>query len=148
MANAALRTASSFTTKLEGGGIKIADGAQPGLLSDLGSVIEQSGDHDVEQVEHIVLRSRFQRPHEGEQRRHAPLQRHSRYSLRFCNACKPGKRRYPAGRHMVNGRQATGQHTHFIEPADGSGQLGTAAQVGAITQAVERAGAASVASDQ
>ena len=113
--------------ELEGGGIEVADGAQPGLLADLGRVGEQGGDHDVEQVEHVVLRARLQRPHEGKQRRHAPLQRHSRYGLRLGDGREPGERRDPAWRHVVDGRQAQRQHPHLVEPADGAGQFGAAA---------------------
>jgi len=51
--------------ELKGGGIEVADGAQPSFLADLGRVGEQGSDHDVEQVKHVVLRGCFQRPHEG-----------------------------------------------------------------------------------
>ena len=77
--------------ELESGGVEITEGAQPGFPADLGSVGEQGGDHDVEQVEHIVLRGRFQRPYEGEQRRRAPLQRHACHSLRLGDRRKPGE---------------------------------------------------------
>lgn len=134
--------------KLKGSGVKVADGAQPGLFADLGRVGEQGGDNDVEQVEHVVLRRRFQRPHEGDQRRHAPLQRHPRHGLRFGDGREPGECRDAAGRHMVDRRQARGQKPHLVEPADGAGQFGAAAQVGAVTQAIKRTGAASFAGDQ
>ena len=91
--------------ELERRSVEIADRAEPGFLADRGCVGEQRGDHDVEQVEHVVLRGRLQRPHEGEQRRHAPLQRHSRHGLRLGDGREPGERRDPAGRDVIDGRQ-------------------------------------------
>ena len=134
--------------KLEGGGIEVADGAQPCLLADLGRIGKQGGDHDVEQVKHVVLRGRFQRPHEGEQRRRAPFQRHARHSLRLGDGREASERRDPTGRHVVGCRKSHGQHSHLVEPTDGAGQCGAAAQVGPVTQAVEGAGPASLAGDQ
>lgn len=37
---------------------------------------------------------------------------------------------------------------HFVESAHGAGQFGAAAQIGAVTQTVERAGPASIVGDQ
>ena len=124
--------------ELESGGVEIAQGAQPRFLAHLGRIGEQGGDHDVEQVEHIVLRCRLKRPHEGQQRRRAPLQRHARHGLRPGDGRELGERRDPARRHMIDGRQAERQHPDLVQPADGAGQLGAAAQVGTVPQAVAR----------
>ena len=130
------------------GGVEIAEGAQPGFLADFGRVGEQGGDHDVEQVEHVVLRGRFQCPHEGEQRRRAPLQRHARHGLRLGDGPKPGKRRDPARRHVINGREAQRQDPDLVQAAHGAGQFGTAAEVWPVPKTVERAGAAALSRDQ
>ena len=109
---------------------------------------EQGTDHDVKQVEHVVLRARLQCPHEGEQRRYAPLQRHSRHGLGPGDGREPGERRYPAWRHVIDGRQAQRQPSDFVEPTHGTGQFGTAAQVWPVPKAVEWTGAAALASDE
>ncbi len=139
---------TSGTADLEGGGIEVAEGAQPSPLANFGRVGEQGGDDDVEQVEHVVLRARLQRPHEGEQRRRASLQRHSYDGLRLGDCREAGKRRHPAWRHMGDGRQAQGQRPHLIKPSDSAGQLGAATKIWAVAQAVERAGTAALAGDQ
>ena len=90
----------------------------------------------------------LQRSHEGEQRCRASLQRHSRHRLRLGDCREPGECRDPAGRHVVDGWQAHGQHPHLVEPTDGAGQFGAAAQIGTVTQAVERAGPSFLAGDQ
>jgi hypothetical protein len=139
---------SARLAELQSGGVEIAQGAQPRFLADLGRVGEQGGDHDVEQVEHVVLCGRFQRPHKGQQRRCAPLQRHARHGLRLGHGRKPGKRRDPAWRHMVNGGQAPRQHPDLVQAADGAGQLGTAAKVWPVPKTIERTGAAALSCDQ
>jgi hypothetical protein len=58
--------------------------------------------HDVEQVEHIILRNCFQRPHEGEQRRHAPFQWHLRHGLSLGDRREPGKRHDASGKHVID----------------------------------------------
>jgi len=49
---------------------------------------------------------------------------------------------------VVDSRQPQGQYPDLIEPADGAGQFGAAAHVGAVPQAIERAGTASLAGNQ
>ncbi len=118
---------SARLAELESGDVEIAQGAQPRFLADFGRVGEQGGNHDVEQVEHVVLRGRFQRPHEGQQRRRAPLQRHAAHGLRLGDGRKPGERRDPAWRHVIDGRQAQRQNPNLVQATDGAGQLGAAA---------------------
>ena len=113
--------------ELESGGVEIAQGAQPRFLADLGCVGEQGSDHDVKQVEHVVLRGRLQRPHEGEQRRHTSLQRHACHGLGLGDGREPGERRDPAWRHVIDGRQTQRQHSDLVQATHGTGQLGTAA---------------------
>ena len=134
--------------ELESGGVEIAEGAQPRFLADLGCVGEQGGDHDVEQVEHVVLRGRLQGPHKGEQRRHSPLQRHARHSLRLGDGRKPGERRDPARRHVVDGWQTQRQHPDLVQAADSAGQFGAAAKVWPVPKPVKRTGAAALSCDQ
>ena len=136
------------TADLEGGGIKIAEGAQPGLLADLGRVGEQGGDHDVEQVEHVVLGACLQRPHKSEQRCHAPLQRHSRHGLRLGDGGETSQCCDPARGHMGYGGQSQCQRAHLVKSGDGTGQLGAAAQVWTVAQTVQRAGTAALAGNQ
>jgi hypothetical protein len=111
----------------EGCGIEIAQRAKPGVLANLGRVAEQGSDHNVEQVEHVVLRGSLQRPHEGEQRRRAPLQRHPSYGLRLGNGRESRERHDPARRHVIDSWQAQGQNPHLVKPGDGPGKLGAAA---------------------
>ena len=136
------------TADLEGGGIEVAEGAQPGLLADLGRVGEQGGDHDVEQVEHIVLGACLQCAHKSEQRCHAPLQRHSRHGLRFSDGGETSQCRDPARGHTGYGGQSQCQRAHLIKSGDGTGPLGAAAQIWTVAQAVERARATALAGNQ
>ena len=134
--------------ELEGRGVEVADGPQPGALADLGRIGEQGRDHDVEQVEHIVLRARLQRPHEGEQGGGPPLPGQPRHGLRLGDRGEARQRRHPTRRDVRGARQAQGQRPHLVEPGDGTGQLGAAAKVRAIAQAVERAGPSALAGEQ
>jgi len=121
------------TAELESGGVEIAEGAQPRFFADLGRVGEQGGDHDVEQVEHIVLRGRLQRAHESEQRCRPPLQRHACHGLGLGDGREPGERRDPARWYMIDGRQAQRQHPDLVQATHGAGQLRAAAKIWPVT---------------
>jgi hypothetical protein len=58
--------------------IEITDGAEPVFLSGRLGVSEHGGDDDIEQVEHIVVGTRFQRAQIGEQRGDTPIIRQTR----------------------------------------------------------------------
>ena len=126
--------------ELEGCGVEVADGPQPGPLADFSGVGEQRRDHDVEQVQHVVLRARFQRPHESQQGGGPPLLGQPHHGLRLGDCGETGQRRHPPRWDVCGAGQAQSQRPYLVEPGDGAGQLGAAAKVGAVAQAVEWAG--------
>ena len=125
--------------QLEGGRIEVADGAQARLLADGRRIGKQLRHDDIKQVKHVVLRTRFQRAHEGQQRRHAALLRHARDGLRLGDSREAGERRHAAGRDVGRPGQACGQQAHLVETFDSARQLGAAAQVRPVAQPIERA---------
>ena len=86
---------SADTAQHESGGVEVAQAAQPRLFLPLLGVGEDPGDDHVEQVEHVVLRTRLERAHEGEERRDPTLIRKPHDRLRLGCGREAGEREHP-----------------------------------------------------
>ena len=123
----------------ERGGVEVTQCAQPGALAGLLGIGREARDHGVEQLEHVVLRRRLQRPHVGQQRRRPPLLGHSGDGLGAGGAGVAGQGRDAPGWHPVGRGQAVGQGAHLAEALDGAPQLGRGLQHRAVAQPVKGA---------
>ena len=70
-----LRASASNTAQMHVGRLLawVNSDAHARFVADILGIDEHARDHDVEQVQHVILRRRFQRPHESERRVFVPL---------------------------------------------------------------------------
>ena len=109
-------------------GVKIAQATQPRFPTFADRVNKHPGDEQVEQVEHIVLRARFQRPNESQQGGAAAFVRQPGDRLGLGGIGEARQRQHTGLRQPVGAWQTGCELPHIVEALDRARHLGRALQ--------------------
>ena len=120
-------------------GVKIAQATQPRFSTFADRVNKHPGDKQVEQVEHIVLRARFQRPNESQQGGAAAFVRQPGDCLGLGSIGEARQRQHTGLRQPVGAWQTGCELPHIVQALDRARQLGRALQGRPRTEPVHRA---------
>ena len=109
-------------------GIKVAQAAQARFPAFADRIDEHPGDQQVEQVEHVILCARFQRPDERQQGGEATFIRQPGDRLGLGGAGKARQGQDPGLRQEVGARQTGCNLPHVVQPLDRACQFSRALQ--------------------
>ena len=125
--------------QLQGGGIQIAERAEPLLLPEVLGLGDDVRDQEVQQVQGIVLSRGLEGPGERQQGGDPPVGGHARDGLGTSGGGVTGQGLQPAGSDAGQREFTDSQGTNLREPIQGRDQCRTAHPGGSAAKSVQRA---------